>query len=237
MKKKVIFFDLGETLVYRNPSLVNISFRFLKKEGYNIPKKYLSEVLNACALKMRPIVESGKISDSKKWEIYISMVFKKLNIKNKNLMLNLMQHLKKGTSFRLFSDVKKSLIYLKKKGFKLGIISNASPEAENILKRTGIYDIFDSIIISEKVGFEKPDVNIYKKALKTINVLPEETIFVGDNFIADIKGAIKANITPVWLRRKSKNNEFSYDGNTTAKVFKIKDISGLIKLIKKEGWN
>lgn len=237
MRKKVIFFDLGETLVYRNPSLLHITARFLKKEGFNMRKEFIGRVLNNCAIKMKPVVESGRVPDSGKWKIYMSMVFKELGIKNQKLTVKLMQHLKKGTSFRLFPDVKKILKYLKKAGFKLGVISNASPEAENILKRTGINNIFDSVIISENVGFEKPDVMIFKSALKTLKVLPQDAIYVGDNFIADIKGAIKAGILPVWLHRKSKNSEFSYSGETTEKIFKIKKLSQLIKLIKKEGWN
>jgi putative hydrolase of the HAD superfamily len=237
MKIKAILFDAGETLIYRNPSLVEITRRLLKRNGINISKEIISNVLNHCALKMKPVVEGGRVPDSKKWEIYINMVFKKLKIKDKSLITNLKNHLKKGTSFRCFPDTKQTLKYLKKMGFKLAIVSNASAEVENIFKRTGIDKFFDSIIVSEKVGYEKPDIRIFKKALKELNVLPEEAVFIGDNFIADIKGAIKAGIYPVWLHRQSKNNEFSYTAETDVKILKIKKLIEIIKLIKQEGWN
>lgn len=237
MKKKAVFFDAGETLVYRNPSLLEITRRFLKKAGINIDKKILGNVLNYCAIKMKPMVKSGKVSDSRKWKIYIAMVLKKLKIKNKKLLFDLKERLKKGTSFRAFPEIKRILKRLRNLGFKLSVISNAPPELDEILKRTGIHNFFDSIIISENVGYEKPDIMIFKKALNALKVKPEETIYVGDNYITDIKGAIKAGITPVWLRRKSKNNEFSYSGKKDKNVFKIKKVSEIIELIKKEGWN
>jgi len=237
MKKKVIFFDAGETLVYRNPSLLEISYRFLKREGYKISKNILSDILNNCAIKMKPLVESAKIADSKKWAIYIEMVFKKLKIKNKIVMNNLREHLKQGMSFRPFPGIKKLLSGLKRKGFKLGVISNASNSLYDILKRTGLSSFFDVIIVSEEVGCEKPDVRIFKKALNFLKIKPYEAVFIGDNFIADIIGAKKAGITPVWLQRKSKNNEFSYSGNAGKEVYKIRKVTDIIKLIKSEEWN
>lgn len=237
MKKRAIFFDAGETLIYRNPSLLEITRRFLKKAGINIDKKILRNVLNYCAIRMKPVVRSGKVSDSRKWQIYIAMVLNKLKIKNKKIMFDLKELLKKGTSFRAFPGTKKTLKYLKNFGFKLGVISNAPSELNEILKRAGIHDFFDSIIISEDVGYEKPNIMIFKKALNTLKIKPKETIYVGDNYITDINGAIKTGITPVWIRRKSKNNEFSYSCKKNKNVFTIKKISEIIDLIKKEGWN
>ncbi|HPD18154.1 MAG TPA: HAD hydrolase-like protein, partial [Candidatus Goldiibacteriota bacterium] len=72
--------------------------------------------------------------------------------------------------------------------------------------------------------------------LEALKATPEESIYIGDNFIADVKGAIKAGITPVWLHRKSKNSEFSYSGRADKNVFKIKKLSEIIKLMNEEGW-
>ncbi len=237
MKIKAIFFDAGETLVYRNPSLLEITRRFLKINKININKSTLAKILNSCALKMKPIVEQGNVADSKKWYIYINMVFKKSGIRDKKIMHELIEKLRIGTSFRAYPDAKKILKFLKKSGFKLGVISNASASVIDILKKTRIYDFFDGVIVSEIVGYEKPDVKIFNYALKTLKVKPRETIYIGDNYIADIKGSIKAGIIPVWLRRRSKNNEFSYSGKKSRNVYVIRKISELIKLIKKEGWN
>lgn len=237
MKKRAIFFDAGETLVFRNPSLLTIFFRALRKNNININKRKLAKILNFCAEKMRPIVEKGNVPDSKKWSLYILMVFKSLNIQDKKFMEDLKEKLKKGTSFRPFQDVKEVLLSLKKSGFKIGVVSNASETLNDILKRAGIYGFFDCIIISEIVGYEKPDFMIFKKALEMLRVSEKESIFIGDNFITDVNGAINAGITPVWLHRKSKNNEFSYKGRQDKNVLKIKKLSEIIKLIKKEGWN
>ncbi len=238
MKIKAIFFDAGETLIYRNPSLVTIAHRCLKKYNFKIKKDLLAHSINKAALGMRKIVETGRVRDSKKWEIYINNLFKELNINKPELMLELRKRLRDGTSFRPFKDAVMVVDTLKKYGIKTGVISNASAQLEKILKRAGLFNRFDYIIISEKAGVEKPNKKIFRKALKESGLKACETVYIGDNYIADIIGAKKSGITPVWVKRKTKNAEFSFAGavGEDDKILRISNLKEIIKLIKKEGW-
>jgi HAD superfamily hydrolase (TIGR01549 family) len=236
MKIKCVFFDAGETLIYRNPSLVSIAHRYLRAAGLRVGREKLAEIINAAALDMRPIVERGKMTDSAKWVVYIREVFKNLGIKNNSLAAALRLRLKKGTSFRAHRDAVRVVEFLNRKGFKTGIISNAPAELEGILLRTGLLHRFKYIIISEKAGAEKPHRKIFLKALKMSGTKPSETLYVGDNFIADVRGAANAGIVPVWIKRNTKNAEFSFSGDGGGPVRKISSLKGLIKLMKKEGW-
>lgn len=65
--------------------------------------------------------------------------------------------------------------------FKIGLITNAHHEfLEPILHNAGLDRLFDSIIISSRVGHIKPDSHIFELALAELGVKPAETIFIDD---------------------------------------------------------
>lgn len=64
---------------------------------------------------------------------------------------------------------------------KLGIISNASDTLEAVLEeRLRVAHLFDVIINSARVGYAKPEPQIYTLALGRVGVAPEETVFTDD---------------------------------------------------------
>ena len=62
----------------------------------------------------------------------------------------------------------------------------------------GIASLFDTILISEAEGVQKPDRNIFKRAVEGCNSLAPETMFVGDHPEIDIQGVKGAGLVPVW---------------------------------------
>lgn len=236
MKIRAVFFDAGETLIYRNPSLLSIAARYIRKAGLRVSRGRLAKVLNEAALEMRPIVERGNMADSAKWVLYMGKVFGKLKIRDKALADSLRNRLKYGTSFRPFRDAAYVADYLRARGIITGIISNASITLDSILKRTGLSGKFRHVVVSEKEGVEKPHKKIFQKALKMSGTRAAETVYVGDNYIADIKGAASAGLIPVWIKRESKNAEFSFSGDDKGKTRKIRNLKGLLEIMKKEGW-
>ncbi|HOP32339.1 MAG TPA: HAD family hydrolase [Candidatus Hydrothermia bacterium] len=91
-----------------------------------------------------------------------------------------------------------SLIKFKSMGFRLAIISNIDNEIiEPVLRRLGILGIFDVIVTSEEMGFGKPNPEIFKEALKRLNVKPDEVIFIGDSLINDVEGARRMGLDVV----------------------------------------
>lgn len=233
MKIKAVFFDVGETLLYRNPSLTTIAYRFLKKQGIRKSKKQIDILLKKSAEEMQPIVKKAKLSDSEKWELFVKRFFKKVKFDNLDRINKIKEKFKKGTSFRKFKDVDKIFTFLKKNRIKIGVISNAPKELRDILKRTGLLSRIDFLFISEEIGFEKPDKKIFEYAVKSADVNKKECIFIGDNYIADIQGAKNAGIFSLWLDRNSSNTHFSYKDSADKNVFKIKKLTELIKFIKK----
>ncbi|MCA1032441.1 HAD-IA family hydrolase [Bacillus timonensis] len=87
-----------------------------------------------------------------------------------------------------------------KKHVKVAIVTNGSTQRQNAkVMNTNLISCFDTIIISEEVGFSKPDKRIFELALNKLNVKPEDALFVGDDIKKDIEGCQKANIKGIWF--------------------------------------
>jgi len=95
-----------------------------------------------------------------------------------------------------------------KKQVKVGIITNGSVERQKAkIFHTNLDHCFDTIIISDEVGWRKPDKRIFEFALNRLHVNPEDTLFVGDDLEKDIGGCQQANIKGIWFNpSKSKND-------------------------------
>lgn len=91
---------------------------------------------------------------------------------------------------------------------KVAIITNGSTQRQKAkIINTNLNSCFDIIIISEEVGFSKPDKRIFELALNKLNVQPEAALFVGDDIEKDIGGCQNANIKGIWFNpHMIKNN-------------------------------
>ena len=58
------------------------------------------------------------------------------------------------------------------------------------------------IVTSEESGCEKPNSNIFLKALNKIDLKPNEVCMIGDNYDKDIVGAQNLNIDSYWINKR-----------------------------------
>lgn len=86
---------------------------------------------------------------------------------------------------------------LKRRGFALGIISNADGRVESSFAQAGLTEHFDFFIDSFRVGVEKPDPAIFQFALEQAGVAPHEAAHVGDLYAVDVIGARRAGLLPI----------------------------------------
>ncbi len=231
---KAVFFDAGETLIHRNPSLVVIAKRILEEAGVKVQTGILSSVIKATAKDMGKITEKGAMSDSDKWDFFLRAVFLKLKVRDEGALEKIKMRLKNGTSFRAYAEVPGVLKELRSKKVILGVISNASSYLKKILDRAGLSNMFDHVVVSEIEGVEKPHKKIFDIALKKAGVKRDEFIFIGDNFIADVAGASRAGIKAVWLARDTSNAQFSYAHAADKKTHRVKNLRDFLQYMKKE---
>ena len=105
---------------------------------------------------------------------------------------------------------------LRKRGFKLGIISNLIGEEEihDWLRRDGLADTFDAVVLSSICRIRKPDPEMYFMGCRELGLEPGECASIADNLNRDITGAklagIGANIlfiSPEKLAKKTITDE------------------------------
>lgn len=97
----------------------------------------------------------------------------------------------------LIEGVSKTIHQLKAIDLKLAVVTNNNRIAtEKTLGKFDLTNIFDTIITRDDVENLKPDSDSIKKALSHLEVIPNETIFVGDS-IADMMAANANNILSV----------------------------------------
>ena len=88
---------------------------------------------------------------------------------------------------------------LQHSGFRLGVLSNRTEPYRETLESSGLLSYFDLVLAAGEVRVWKPDPRVFQHALERLNVRPEETLYVGDNYFADVVGAQAAGISPVLL--------------------------------------
>src|SRR3989344_2613018 len=97
-----------------------------------------------------------------------------------------------------YPHVRNTLLALKKKGLKLGVVSDA-PKMQAWLRLTemNLVEFFDVVLGYEDTGKLKPSAAPFRKALMLMKLKPEEVLFVGDNPQRDILGARKVGMKTV----------------------------------------
>ncbi|XP_059655867.1 uncharacterized protein LOC132302893 [Cornus florida] len=95
----------------------------------------------------------------------------------------------KGDAWSLPTGAYETILILKDAGVKLAVVSNFDTRLRKLLKDLNVLDLFDAVIISSEVGYEKPDEQIFKAALDHICVEASKAVHVGDDQKADKAGA------------------------------------------------
>jgi len=112
--------------------------------------------------------------------------------------------------------------------FTTGIVTNGFTITQRAkIKRYGLAELVDFCLISEEVGFHKPDARIFEQALERAgNISPEQAVFVGDNLEADILGALEAGLQPVFI-------DLSDEQSPPDEVVKINQLTELLALLER----
>jgi 2-haloalkanoic acid dehalogenase type II len=104
---------------------------------------------------------------------------------------------------RLYSDSRRCLEDLRSDGRRLAVVSNSSSEAHvrAILHQTEILPFFEKVLSSGTEGVEKPNPEIFHRAVGRMGVRPEEAFYVGNLAFTDAEAAREAGLDAVWLNR------------------------------------
>jgi putative hydrolase of the HAD superfamily len=118
--------------------------------------------------------------------------------------------------------------YLKGRGYRMHMTSNGFHEVQyKKLAACGLRDYFDTIILSEDAGVNKPSPLYFDYALKMSGAERETTLMIGDNLQTDIQGALNAGIDALLFNRWNVNPEEA-NKRPTFVVDRLLDIKNLL---------
>ena len=106
----------------------------------------------------------------------------------------------KGTEIP-YPDALSVLTTLRHRGYRLGIIANQPLGSEARLAQFGLRDFFEVICASAEEGVEKPDPEIFLRALARAGCAPENAVMIGDRADNDVAPAKALGMQTVLIRQ------------------------------------
>jgi putative hydrolase of the HAD superfamily len=149
------------------------------------------------------------------------------NLKDEELACAISDDYVKRSPYKkhLFEGAIRVLDYLKHKAYQLHIITNGFNEVQFIkLTESALLPYFDTITTSEHAGHNKPDEKIFIHALADAGAKKQESIMIGDNFEADIEGAIKAGIDAIWFNPNKEKTNSKLNFKTIHHLLEIEEL-------------
>jgi phosphoglycolate phosphatase len=188
MDIKAVVFDLDGTLVTFNLDVISCRkevIQYLTEQG--IPQDLFSMKETAFDMLIKVKNYLGTRATEKQ--------LKTINTKVCSIVEK--YELKSAKNTKLFADIPETLKALKDMNIKIAVCTiSGTKAAEYILERFKIKHFFDAIITRNDVLAVKPHPNHLKKVLETLDVMPQETVLVGDS-VKDVACAGKLKVLAV----------------------------------------
>jgi putative hydrolase of the HAD superfamily len=211
---KIVLFDLGDTLIYFSGDwddvLIRSSKALWKSLGQFGIQVESDRFLSDFTQKMRHYYEnrvetlveystSKVLVDTLGRHGYYNISPAIIEVSLKHMYSISQEH------WELEADAIETLQWLQGKGYRLGIISNASDsnDVNSLLQKHKLNPFFEQILISAEMGIRKPHPSIFKAALDHFSVSANQALMVGDTLSMDIQGAKNVGLYTAWISRRS----------------------------------
>jgi len=209
---KAIFFDALGTLFYLTRTVGHHYALAGTEVGLTLDPNQLDAAFVSAWKKMphRAAIAGPRENDDKGWwrelvDLVLAQAAPSLNeFDRDNLFEVAYEHFAEPGVWELYSEVPDVLKQLQPR-FQLAVVSNFDGRLRFILDHLGISKFFTHIFISSEIGADKPDPEIYRRALKLIDLNPNEVLHVGDDPERDWKAASAAGL-PVLRLDRPKNS-------------------------------
>ena len=232
----VVLFDAGETLLRPEPSFPELIVRLLRSRGVDVEHDEPEWIERALGTVFRAmddlVVNREQFSTSSErsrafWTAIYSRLLHELGVTDidSSHATFLYEEFSNPEHYALFPDALPALRELAATGYTLGIVSNFEAWLEVLLDRLGVLPLMSVVVVSGTEGVEKPDAEIFRRALARIDASPERTVYVGDNPRIDVRPALAMGMGAVLVDRRGVHPEF----RDAAVVRSLEQVPAVIK--------
>jgi putative hydrolase of the HAD superfamily len=191
-KRRFIFFDVGNTLLFPNRARILAPIAAEKHPSL--------QEWQALERRTKQEFDQGLIGgeiDHGFWWTFHTHLLNQLNAFDEGLRDTLVENTQNSANWdQILLGTRDALGRIRER-YAIAVISNADGRIDAVLSRCGICDCFASITDSGNVGHEKPHPEIFAAALREMKADPAESLYVGDVYSVDYIGARKAGMDAV----------------------------------------
>ena len=224
----VIFWDFDATLAYRDGRWTATLHELLARNSIEVSYNELRPFLSLGFPWDSPDSSHEELFKGRTWWEYMNQYFAEICMRfgcDKYLAEKIASQVKdeymRIDKWFLYDDTLPVLKYFKEKGYPQYIISNHVPELPELVRVLGLEFFFNAIFSSALVGYDKPSRRIYEHARKTAGN-PALAIMVGDNYRADVAGALRAGFRAILVRADNKKEYSLYS----------RDLQGVVEMVE-----
>jgi putative hydrolase of the HAD superfamily len=206
---KAIFFDAAGTLLHL-PRGVGYHYALVGEEiGLKLDSRQLDRAFNTAwnAMPRREPIDRPRDDDDKDWwrklvDLVLNETAPSLKeLDRDNFFEIAYEHFAEAGVWELYPEVLEVLERLSPR-FQLSVISNFDGRLRMILEQLGISKFFKYVFLSSELGADKPDPEIFRRALNLIPLNPNDVLHVGDDPECDWQAAAAAGLSIFPLDRK-----------------------------------
>ena len=203
---QVVFFDVGGTLLHVKTSVGTVYAERAALQGISVSAAELDRNFRVAwdHSAERSFARNYVCSDPilrEEWRHIVRETFggKVTEAQLEPLFDDLYRCFSSADAWDLVPGARETFAHLKRRGLKLGVLSNWDSRLVKMLERLAIKDVFDVLVISHGVGFEKPHPEIFLEALRRAGTAQARALHVGDSYEADILPAKTLGMRTLWL--------------------------------------
>jgi len=205
---KAIFFDAAGTLIHL-PQSVGHHYSFVAERiGLRLHADALDVAFANCWKEMpvRPAIDGPREDDDKGWwRDLVNRVLDRVDpgvgeLDRDAFFEGAYSHFAEPGVWDLYPEVSEVLEKLRDR-FQLAVISNFDGRLRMIFEHLGVSKYFSHVFLSSELGADKPDPEIFQRALRLSRTRPNETLHVGDDPERDWEGAATAGLSVFRLER------------------------------------
>ena len=201
-----IYFDCGGTLLRVLPSVGSVYSERAAGHGFRVEADYLDRrFLQAWNdSKERARTRGWACSDEilrAEWRQIVSDTFGDAISREAmgEVFEDLYLHFVEPSAWTLDPEIRPLLERLRRQGFRLGILSNWDLRLRSTLEQLGLLELFDELVISSELGWEKPHPEVFREAVKKAACPAESILHVGDSLEADILPVLGQGMRALWV--------------------------------------
>ena len=203
---KAVGFDLFNTLITMEPvALKDALGRLtgsLKESGFAIEHGPFVEAHSEAVLDfLKQTKRDGKESHNRFW---ISTALGKLGHSvdpdNPHISAAVETYFSAFIQHAMVIPGTKEMLAALRGRYRLGLLSNFthSPAAMSLITQLELEPFFEVILISGDLGYRKPHPSVFKELASQLNLHEDKIAFVGDDPDADMAGALRSGLKPIW---------------------------------------